>query len=299
MQSLNLTELTEDQVIAIADGLMMAKQYRMAAVIYQKANVSSLANRNLARTKLGLAQRPRMATPALMNVLQYLQGITPHVFVGEGLATWNKTLPFYDDPRFVALSEKHVELLPLPNWHWNLQTVLWAAQEARGVEGDFVELGVFKGHTTLFTAEYVDFAAWPKRWLLYDTFEGIPDDQVDPDWELANKAAYGGTFSCEEVTERFAHIPNIRVIKGRVPEILDGTAPEKIAFMHIDLNNATAEIQALDRLFDRISPGGIVVFDDYGWTSARAQHDAENRWFAARGLRILPLPTGQGVFIKR
>ena len=59
-----------------------------------------------------------------------------------------------------------------------------------------------------------------------------------------------------------------------------------------------AEIQALDALYDRLSPGGVIVFDDYGWAVARRQKDAEDQWFAARGLKILQLPTGQGLFIK-
>ncbi len=65
-----------------------------------------------------------------------------------------------------------------------------------------------------------------------------------------------------------------------------------------DLNNAPAEIGALDRLFDRVSPGGIVLFDDYGWLAYRAQKDAEDPWLAARGYQVLELPTGQGLVFK-
>jgi len=198
----------------------------------------------------------------------------------------------------VELAAKHAHLLPITNWHWNLQTVLWAVRQAKDVPGDFVELGVFKGHTTLFAAEYLGFETWPQRWLLYDTFEGIPEDQLDGDWKSRNEGTYKGTYSFEEVRERFAGFPNIEVVQGRVPEILEETAPDRIAFLHVDLNNSTAEIQALDVLFDRLSPGGVIVFDDFAWKTARAQYEAESRWFAARGLQVLALPTGQGLFVK-
>jgi predicted O-methyltransferase YrrM len=89
----------------------------------------------------------------------------------------------------------------------------------------------------------------------------------------------------------------VRVIQGRVPEILSEYAPEKISFMHIDLNNAPAEIGALQLLFDRLAPGGVIIFDDYCWATTRAQHVAEKAWFERRGLHILPMPTGQGVFV--
>lgn len=83
-----------------------------------------------------------------------------------------------------------------------------------------------------------------------------------------------------------------------MPEILADSAPEAIAFLHMDMNNVAAEIAALDYLFERIVPGGIVVFDDFEWASAHAQHWAEKQWFDQRGLSILELPTGQGVFVK-
>lgn len=240
------------------------------------------------------------ATPILVAVLEALEPRSESAFVSNGLVTWHKILPFLEDARFRTLAHVHAGLLPIPNWHWNLQTALWAAQQALPVEGDFVELGVFRGHTSLFVAEYLDFANQPRTWRLYDTFDGIPDDQLDPGWAEKNERAYrSGTFSFEEVRDRFAHIPNMRVIRGRVPEVLNDDGPERIAFLHVDLNNATAEIAALDLLFDRISPGGVVVFDDYCWEPSRAQHEAEKAWFAARGLHVLPLPTGQGVFIKR
>jgi hypothetical protein len=283
----------------MGDGLMKAGHTAIAAQLYATALKSAPPqSRNGIRVRQGLALARTASAVKLHGVLLKLEELNENVFVGEGLATWLKTLPFMEDARFVDLAAKHAGLLPIPNWHWNLQTILWAVRQARAIEGDFVELGVFKGHTTIFAAEYLEFATWDKRWQLYDTFDGIPEDQLDEGWALKNEHAYRGTYSFEEVRDRFAAFPNIEVIKGRVPEILAETAPARIAFLHIDLNNTAAEIQALDALFDRISPGGVIVLDDYAWTAARAQHDAETRWFAERGLHILALPTGQGLFVK-
>ena len=299
MPQINFSEITTEQGMAMADGLMEAEQYDLAAQVY-RALLSSApaALKNRLRVRIGLSSVRNSRTPMTRGALKLLERGIRDVFVGEGLATWSKTMPFYDDPRFIELADRHAHLLPLPNWHWNLQTVLWAVRQARELEGDLMELGVFKGHTTLFCSEYVEFGGWEKTWFLYDTFDGIPDDQVDHGWQNTNRI-YKGTFSFEEVRDRFAHMANIKVIKGRVPEVLAETCPDKIAFLHMDLNNATAEIQALDAVFDKITPGGIIVFDDYGWAVSRAQFDAENAWFAKRGMQILPLPTGQGLFIKR
>ena len=51
---------------------------------------------------------------------------------------------------------------------------------------------------------------------------------------------------------------------------------------------------------DRVVPGGMIVLDDYEWSSIyREQKRAEDRWFQQRGHRVFPLPTGQGFVIKR
>ena len=84
-----------------------------------------------------------------------------------------------------------------------------------------------------------------------------------------------------------------------MPDILHQIAPERIAFMHIDMNSPKAEAGALEVLFDRVSPGGIIVFDDYGWKQFEKQKEAADRFMAARGQFIMELPTGQGLMIKR
>jgi O-methyltransferase len=295
-----LSNMSVANLVNMADGLMRVGQSDVAAQLYGVALKSARAHlRPAIRVRQGLAQSTSRRAFALHSALLKLEDIGTNVFIGEGLATWEKSLPFLEDERFIELAQKHADLLPVPNWHWNLQTVLWAVRQAKSVEGDFVELGVFRGHTTIFAAEYLEFENWDRRWYLYDTFEGIPADQMDADWEHRNERAYNSeTYSFDEVRERFAAFPNIEVIQGRVPDILAEVSPPKIAFLHVDLNNSTAEIQALEALFDRVSPGGVIVFDDYGWTAARAQHDAEARWFAERGLQVLALPTGQGLFVK-
>jgi len=297
LATIGFNEMSIAQLVAIGDGLMRAKEFPLAAHAYRVALRSGGASPAL-WTKYGLATNPRRETPAMFNIATELEAVDGFPFVGVGLATWHKPLPFLEDGRFMNLAGKHQALLNAPNWHWNLNTVLWAVKEAKSVPGDFVELGVFKGHTTMFCADYVDFQTWPKTWWLCDTFEGVPADQLDPGWADINRNMYEGTFSYQEVVERFAAFPNIKVHQGRVPEALAEGCPDQIAFLHMDLNSTTAEIAALEYIFDRLSPGGIIIFDDFGWAASGAQNRAEREWFAARGLQILSLPTGQGLYRK-
>jgi hypothetical protein len=302
LAGITIEEVSVEQLVSMADGLTAASQPTLAAQLYAVALKRAPASmRPKIRVRLGLARTPSRRTASTLEVLRELERLNAvgQPFVGDGLATWLKIQPFADDGRFLDLVDAHADLLPIANWHWNLLAPLWAVQICRDVPGDFVELGVFKGHTTLFCADYVAFQEWPKTWWLYDTFEGIPEDQRAPGWDRLNARAYEGAFSFEEVAERFIPFPNIRLVRGRVPEVLAEQSPKQIAFLHMDLNNAPAEIAALDALFDRVSVGGVVLFDDYCWANARAQHDAEKAWFEARGLSILPMATGQGLFVKQ
>lgn len=296
---ITLQGLTARQLETLGDAMLEAGDPRMAQAFYRRL-LKMEPNSANAHTRLGLTIHATPHSQEALGLVKRLERQQPHpVFVGVGLATWHKNPPFAADQRFLDLVIADFELAPsgVFNWHWNLLTVLRAAQQAKAIPGDFVELGVFKGHTTKFVADYVSFASWDKRWFLYDTFAGVPADQNDGARALGAHS-YGGLFSFEEVRDRFASYGNIIVTKGRVPEILDEVCPERIAFIHVDLNNSTAEVAALDALYERLSPGGVIVFDDFCWATSSAQYQAEMAWFEARGLTVFPLPTGQGLFIK-
>jgi hypothetical protein len=141
----------------------------------------------------------------------------------------------------------------------------------------------------------LDFGRRDRQWYLYDTFTGIPPDQLDPGHQSLTDFEQPGLY--EACRERFAAYPNMHVIRGRVPEVLRERAPEKVAFMHLDMNSAAAEVGALEFFWERLSPGAAIVLDDYGWHGYRAQKLAEDPFFAARGRQVLELPTGQGLLL--
>jgi predicted O-methyltransferase YrrM len=104
----------------------------------------------------------------------------------------------------------------------------------------------------------------------------------------------------DRVRGKFQSYPQVRIFKGNIPEVFEGQSPRSIAYLHIDLNEAPAELAALESLFERVVPGGIIVLDDYEWSGPyRNQKLAEDPWFDARRHKVFPLPTGQGLVIKR
>lgn len=231
---------------------------------------------------------------------------------GDRLLTIDKSAGFLSDPSFRAAyddirgSHKYDQYASPHTIAWRLHTLVWAAKSGLELEGDFVECGVFKGDMSWVIAQTVDFASFGKQFYLYDTFEGFSDKYSaaedfpeNPEFLAFAHAFYKDPQLYPYVCNRFALRRDIHVIKGVVPDVLLDNAPAKIAFLHIDLNSPAAEIGALEILFPRLTPGAILVFDDYGWKQFHKQKEAEDAFMHERGYVILELPTGQGVVVKR
>ena len=232
--------------------------------------------------------------PALYNSIQRMIGAlhSPRGFyIGDNLMSFAKSLSFTEDGPFIAAHMKHSEAVEEKAALWRRVTLMWAARTALRLEGDFVECGCYKGTGPRIIADVLDFASLDRRYYLYDLFE---HNAAMPHHSMQEHSSE----LYDWVKARFSDVPNAIVTQGRVPDSLAIAAPEKIAFMHLDLNNAEAEIGALEVLFDRIVPGGILILDDYGWQAYHRQLVAEKAWFKARGYEILEMPTGQGMVIK-
>jgi hypothetical protein len=212
------------------------------------------------------------------------------IFLGDQLFTFGRNLSFLSDASFMRAVESHARTKDEKGVIWRTYILCWAAKRALSIDGDFVECGCYKGVTARIVADYVGFGAVDRHFYLYDLFEhdsGMDHHKMD---EHAPQLF-------ESVKARFHDLANVSVIKGKVPESFSHALPDKIAFLHIDMNSPDAEIGALNVLFERVTKGAVVIFDDYGWHAYRAQKKAEDQFFTARGYQILELPTGQGLLI--
>jgi O-methyltransferase len=236
----------------------------------------------------------------------------PRIFWGDRLLSLGKSMGFLDDPKFAAAyaaikgSHQYDQYVSPYTVAWRLHTLVWAASSGLALDGDFVECGVFKGDFAWVIAQATDFARQSRVFYLYDTFAGFAPayssaadfPEAPRFFDFANEV-YKDPAIYPEVLRKFNEFPNVRIIRGIVPDSLALASPEKIAFLHIDLNSPEAEVAALEVLFDRVVAGGSIVLDDYGWHLFRKQKIAEDAFMARRGYRVLELPTGQGLVIKR
>ena len=213
------------------------------------------------------------------------------IYFGDNLITINRNLSFLEDEKLMAAFNAHAVTETEQGTLWRLYVNCHFAKRAMALDGDIVECACYRGTTARIIADYVDLAESDKGIWLYDMFEH--DESMRHHAMPEHSADLFG-----EVTARFADIKNAHVIQGEVPAVLAGAAPERVSHAHLDLNDATAELGALEFFFDRLVTGGTIIFDDYGWLYYRAQKIAEDAWLAERGYSVLELPTGQGLLIK-
>jgi hypothetical protein len=209
-------------------------------------------------------------------------------FASDNLIAFGRNLGFLSDPAFMNAFQAHAKTQMERGIIWRTAAVVWGARQASRLEGGFIECGCYKGTTSAIMLDAVDLA--DREVFLYDLFEH--------DSEMAHHAMpEHGPDLFQFVTERFADRPNVKVIQGWIPESFEQGLPERVAFAHIDMNSAEGEIAALNALEARLTPGAVIVLDDYGANPYEAQHVAENQWFQARGRFVLELPTSQGLVI--
>jgi len=214
------------------------------------------------------------------------------LYCADNIITWNKNLSFLRDPFFLQTLNSKENTITEKRIIWRTYILLHFAEYASNADGDFLELGCHTGHTAFEVLRYIDLAILKKQYYLYDLFKWEDGD------EHSLLAAHKDPQMYEKVLDRFSDYDYVHVIKGSVPESFDHGFPEKIAFAHIDMNHPAPESAALERLLPRLSSGGVVVFDDYGWWTLSAQKVALDSIALKFGLTILEIPTGQGLLIK-
>jgi O-methyltransferase len=160
----------------------------------------------------------------------------------------------------------------------------------RQVEGDFAELGVYKG----VTARLIHHYAPERRLHLFDTFNGFDDREIED-------GAHRGLFSDTSVGAVMKTIAprndNIEVYAGRFPQTA-AAAPDKFAFVHLDADLFEPINAGLEFFYPRLSSRGVIVVHDYNaWPGARR---AVDEFFASKREVPVAMPdkSGSAVIVK-
>ena len=178
------------------------------------------------------------------------------------------------------------------------------------IPGDVVECGVWRGGSMQAAARTLLSVGDTSRDLhLFDTFDGMPppserdvrreDDRTAEELmeeEARERSLVWAVASLEDVQAGFEQIPypreRIHFVKGRVEETIPSQAPERISILRLDTDWYESTRHELEHLYPRLSSGGVLLLDDYGyWEGAR---EAVDEFLEETGARLLLVRMASG-----
>lgn len=145
--------------------------------------------------------------------------------------------------------------------------------------GDIVEIGVFKGSGIATFSKFIDVYCpnSNKKIIGFDIFDSIDKNEIlDKDGEfdkdkmnLVYSKVNQNELSIDNVEKNLSELPNKRhiLVKGDVeesiPNFLKNNPGLRISMLYIDVDLERPTYMALKYLWDRILPGGVILFDEY------------------------------------
>ncbi len=221
---------------------------------------------------------------------------------GRGIATFHN-VGFLQDPDFKRCYQKTIDAHNAdsldPIAHFQVHQAIWCASIASRLPGDFIECGTGRGMMMSAVLESIqDWNQSERRMFLIDTFSPFALDKKTGEQLPTSSSPTTYAKDLESTRKQFSPWKNVEFVVGKIPEVLRNFPSTPISFLHIDLNNAPAEVAALEFFWPTIVPGGVILLDDYAWSGAEKQYEAMNELGRTLGFRILTTASGQGIVVK-
>lgn len=212
-------------------------------------------------------------------------------FAGDGLVTrhfvgWMREASFAS-----AVEAAFVGLPPQPFFRhlaWRIHIATWSAKLAISqAPGALVECGVWQGFLSRAICDYVDIDTSGRELYLIDMWGGEADHHDDYPHDIY-----------EEVRRRFSNYSQVRMVRGRVPGVLQELDHlTQISYLSLDMNDGYADVSALEWAWDRLSPGSVVYIDDYGWEFPELRERLD-LFLSDKAETLLHFPTGNSILIR-
>jgi O-methyltransferase len=181
---------------------------------------------------------------------------------------------------------------------------LVAAALARWPSLDIAECGCWRGHSTIMTAEAAKKLSFSGRFSVFDSFAGLSDftgpDLTNPrtaEQQQRTKLHFAAPEQhLRDLTHGYGFVD---IYPGWIPHEFHHVADRTFSFVHIDVDLHDPTRDALEFFYQRLTPGGSIFIDDYGYKSfpgARVAVDAFLR--TTEHAMFLVSPVGGAAIIK-
>ncbi len=176
---------------------------------------------------------------------------------------------------------------------WSLHQLLRLTEN---VEGDTAECGVFKGSSSwLICRSNKENGYFDRMHHCFDSFEGLstPTDEDGTHWTP------GVLSATEDIAKRnLSEFSDIVFYKGWIPDRFEDCDANRFSFVHVDVDLYEPTKDSIEYFYGLISPGGVLLCDDYGFTTCPGATKAVDEFLADKSEKMIALDCGGGFFVK-
>lgn len=144
---------------------------------------------------------------------------------------------------------------------------LWqlVGEAAKLPAGALLEVGVWRGGSGALICKKAKLLGLKEPVYLCDTFTGVVKAGDKDSSYVGGEHADTSRGEVERLLARLG-LDNARILEGVFPEQTGQAAEGRIRFCHSDVDVYQSTRDIIDWVWPRLVPGGIMVFDDYGFS---------------------------------
>lgn len=171
-------------------------------------------------------------------------------------------------------------------------------QDVKMLGGDTAECGVGTGVTSYIFLALLEGSNQEHH--IFDSFEGLSEpselDRVNGG-EVFEWKKHDISYSEGLVRHNLERFPDLHMYKGWIPSRFESVEDRGFCLVHIDVDLYEPTRDAVAFFYPRMKPGGVIICDDYGFSSCPGAKKAMDEFAQSVDRKVVHLPTGQGMLL--
>ncbi len=177
---------------------------------------------------------------------------------------------------------------------------LWQAPAAtRSIPGDILEVGVWRGSSSILMGTRLKKENIGKTIYACDTFEGVVKTGTEDNYYKGGEHSDTSLDFVRSLVNTKAGLSNVELLKGIFPDDTGHLLADKsFSLCHIDVDAYPSGKDVLDWVWPRLSIGGMVIFNDYGFPLTRGITRLVNEQLGLPDRMVIHNLNGNGIIVK-
>lgn len=182
---------------------------------------------------------------------------------------------------------------------WRLYELWTLLGELADIPGAILEVGVWRGGSGALMAARAAELRFPDTVYLCDTWEGIVKTGPIDTYYRDGKHDDTSRETVEALVRQLG-MTNVQLLEGTFPDDTGAAiADRKFRICHIDVDVYQSASEVFEWAWPRLSPGGVAVFDDYGFPACPGVTRFVDEQRGRRDLLVLHNLNGHAIVVKR